>query len=237
MIQRLLLIFNLLFFSGVMAQQGETIFGFQYKPIIPNKYIGEYERSFDSTDVFYAKTKQKFGHSMGMVFRHYFLDKVAIESGINFTKRNFSLHYEVPDSNFIADTSVAFINYQIPVKGVFFVQLSDEIFMNASLGLNFDFFPSFVGTNYVVNISNQFGFIGARTNWVQIGANANYGFEYRTKKKGAFYFGATYNQPFGNIMQFNMAWKYDAVSTQLRQFVKGSYLTVDFRYYLPLSKD
>ena len=68
------------------SQQGENIFGFQYKPIVPNKFIGEYERNFDSLPIFKSRTKQKFGHSFGMILRHYFKDNVALESGINFTK-------------------------------------------------------------------------------------------------------------------------------------------------------
>jgi len=224
---------NLLGFS----QQGETIFGIQYKPIVPNPYIGEYQNTFDSLPVFHSTTKQAYGFSFGMVFRHYFTKKIAIESGINFTKRNFKLHYEVKDSGFVADNSVSFINYQIPIKGVFYIQLSDEIFMNASLGLNFDFFPSYVSKSNLVNINNEFLFVGARTNWAQLGANANFGFEYRTKKKGTYYIGATYNQPFGDIMRFNMIWKYNSISTKVQKNIKGSYLTIDLRYYLPVNKN
>ena len=218
-------------------QQGETIFGIQFKPIIPNKYIGEFENTFDSLPTFRSFTKQSFGYSFGMVFRHYFTKKVAIESGINFTKRTFKLFYEVIDSGYLANNSVSFINYQIPIKGVFFIQLSDEIFMNASMGLNFDFFPSYVSKTTLININNRFGFNGERTNWVQLGANANFGFEYRTKKKGTFYIGTTYNQPFGNIMTFKMKWQNNQSTTSVEKTIKGSYLTIDLRYYLPVNKN
>lgn len=227
-----------LYFSFIgYNQQGETIFGFQYKPIVPNKYIGEYTNRFDSLPVFQSSTKQSFGYSLGMVFRHYFTKKVALESGINFTKRTFKLFYEVADSGYIANNSVSFINYQIPIKGVFYIQLTDDIFMNASMGLNFDFFPSYVSKTTLININSRFGFKGERTNWVQLGANANFGFEYRTKKKGTFYIGATYNQPFGNIMNFKMKWEYNQSSTTVEKTIKGSYLTIDLRYYLPVNKN
>ena len=93
-------LFTFLFFfitvTSLQAQQGENIFGFQYKPIIPNKFIGEYERNFDSLPIFKSSTKQKFGHSFGMILRHYFKDNVAIESGINFTKRRVHVIPEPP---------------------------------------------------------------------------------------------------------------------------------------------
>ena len=136
-----------------------------------------------------------------------------------------------------ADTSVSFINYQIPVSMLIFIRLSDDLFMNASVGANFDFYPSEVGVFKTVDINNQFVQRGRRTEWVQLGANANFGFEYRTRKKGAFYFGATYNQPFSNTMRFDMAWKQSAKTTVVQDYIKASYLTVDLRYYLPVNKD
>jgi hypothetical protein len=219
-----------------ISQKGNSAFGIQYKPIIPNRYIGEYEQSFDSLPLYHATSKQSFGNSLGMIVRYYFTDKVALETGINFTKRTFNLTYEVADSGFIATNKVGLINYQTPVKGLFFIQLSDEIYMNASMGLNFDFFPTKVGTYNVVNINNQFGLIGYKTSWVQLGANANFGFEYRTRKKGTFYLGATYNQPFKDIMIFNMYWNYSSVQTNVLRNINGSFLTLDLRYYLPIDK-
>ena len=237
---KLLVIVVILFSTfGVMAQSGQTIFGLQYKPIIPNKFIGEYERNYDTLPVFHSTSTQKFGNSFGMIFRHYFMDNVAIETGINFTKRKFALHFEI-ENDFLtaqADTSVTFINYQIPVSALVFVQLSDEFFMNASVGANFDFYPSTIGTSAVIDIDNQFIHRGFRTEWVQLGANANFGFEYRTRKKGAFYLGATYNQPFNNIMRFDMKWTHSGATTVVRDYIKGSYLTIDFRYYLAVDKD
>lgn len=221
-----------------IAQEGESIFGIQYRPIVPNKFIGEYEHDFDSLPSFHSRSTQKFGNSFGMVLRHYFKDNVALETGINFTKRRFNLHYEIDDSLLQAtgDTSVAFINYQIPVSALIFIRLSDELFMNASVGVNFDFYPSAIGTFKTIDINNKFEHRGFRTEWVQLGANANFGFEYRTRKKGAFYLGATYNQPLGNTMRFTMAWTRNGASTVVRDYIKGSFLTLDFRYYLPVNK-
>ncbi|HIP35535.1 MAG TPA: hypothetical protein EYG85_01640 [Crocinitomix sp.] len=222
--------------SYTVAQKGDIIFGFQFKPIVPNKFVGEYEKRYDSLPSFFASTKQTVGYSFGMVFRKYFTDKVALETGINFTKRNFNLSFEVKDSNFLANNTVEFINYQIPIKGLFFIQLSDEIFMNASLGIHADFFPSYVGTSNVININNEFLFVGARIFWAQVGANANFGFDFRTRKKGTFYLGTTYNHPFRDIMRFNMAWRYGASTTIIQKPIRGNYLTIDLRYYFPVNK-
>ncbi len=224
---------------SALAQEGENIFGIQYRPIIPNKFIGEYDRNYDSLPSFKSTSQQKFGHNFGMIFRHYFKDNVAIESGINFTKRKFALHYEVDSWLFkgTADTTVSFINYQIPVSALVFVRLSDELFMNSSIGVNFDFYPSEVGISKTMDINNHFIQRGYRLEWVQLGANANLGFEYRTRKKGAFYLGATYNLPFNNAMRFNMSWEHSGSKITAGDYVKGSFLTVDFRYYLPVNKD
>lgn len=223
---------------STFGQKGDNIFGFQFKPIVPNKFIGEYERNFDSLPVFHSQSKQKVGYSFGMVMRHYFLDKVALETGINFTKRRYNLHFEANDGGIEAtqDLDVGYINYQIPVSGLVFIKLSDELFMNAAVGVNFDFYPSAISKSGVIDIENSFQFRGFRTEWIQFGANANFGFEYRTKKKGAFYLGATYNQPFTNTMQFTMAWEREGANTVVRDFINGSYLTVDFRYFMPKQK-
>jgi hypothetical protein len=235
----IIVIFILMSSIGAMAQSGETIFGLQYKPIVPNKFIGELNRTYDDLPDFHSTSTQKFGNSFGMIFRHYFLDNVALETGINFTKRKFDLHFEV-ENDFLmasADTSVSFINYQIPISALVFVKLSDELFMNASVGANLDFYPSTIGTSAVIDIDNKFIQRGFRTEWVQLGANANFGFEYRTRKKGAFYLGATYNQPFNNIMRFDMKWTHSGETTVVKEYIKGSYLTIDFRYYLQVDKD
>lgn len=221
-----------------LAQKDDNIFGFQFKPIVPNSFIGEYTRDFDIAPVFHAQAKQKMGYSFGMVMRHYFSDKIALETGINFTKRRYDLHFEANDGPIqaVQDLDVGYINYQIPVSGLIFIKLSDELYMNASGGVNLDFYPSAVSTSGVIDIDNSFQFRGLRTEWVQFGANANFGFEYRTKKKGSFYLGATYNQPFSNTMQFTLALEKDGANHTVRDFVTGSYLTLDFRYFLPKQK-
>jgi len=225
------------FFS--YSQKGENIFGLQFKPIVPNKFIGEYERNFDSLPVFHSQSRQKLGYSFGMVLRHYFIDNVALETGINFTKRRYNLHFEANQGGVNAkdDITVGYINYQIPVSALVFIKLSDELFMNASAGVNFDFYPSAISTFSTIDITNSFQFRGFRTEWIQFGANANFGFEYRTKDKGSFYLGATYNQPFSNTMQFTMAWQREGANTVVRDFINGSYLTIDIRYFFKVKKD
>jgi len=217
------------------AQQDNTLFGFQYKPIVPNTFIGEYSRNFDSLPVFESSSQQKMGHSFGAVVRHYFLENVAFETGINFTRRNFDIKYKINSTNLkVTDnTSVSFINYQIPLSTLIFIRLSDELYMNAAIGLNLDFFPSRIGTTQTIDINNQFVVIGERLSWIQLGANANFGFEYRTRKKGIFYTGFTYNQPFTNSMYFKMKWLKNTSTLIVADYIKGSFLTIDFRYYLP----
>lgn len=219
------------------TQNNETIFGIQYKPIVPNRFIGEYKRNFDNLPSFKSSTQQIYGHSFGMIVRHNFNEKLALETGINFTRRNFKLDFSVEDSGYFANEKLAFINYQIPINANVFIQLSDELFMNASGGINFGFYPSNVRIQTILDQNNSFVQEGRRTAWAHAGANANFGFEYRTRKKGYYYLGATYNLPFSPIMNFAMAWKHNNASTVVIDKINGSFLTVDFRYYFAVNKD
>lgn len=219
------------------AQKNETIFGVQYKPIIPNRFIGENLKNFDSLPSFKSSTQQTYGHSFGMIVRHNFNEKLALETGINFTRRNFKLNFSVEDSGYYATEKLAFINYQIPVNAIVFIQLSDELFMNASGGINFSFYPSNVRIEKVIGNNNSFIQEGRRTAWMHAGANANFGFEYRTRKKGYYYLGTTYNLPFSPIMNFAMAWKHNNSNTVVIDKINGSFLTIDFRYYFAANKD
>lgn len=233
-------LFVFIFISVVLPSFGQkqtTLFGIQYRPIIPNRFVGEYERQFDSLPTFTSSSKQTFGHSFGMTVRHNFTKTLAFATGINFNRRNFDLNFSIEDSGFYAKEKLGFINYQIPVSGIVFIQLSDELFMNASGGLNFNFFPSNVRKQSIIDINNSFIQEGRRTAWVNMGANANFGFEYRTKDKGFFYLGATYNLPFSPIMNFAMAWKHYNSNTVVIDKIDGSFLTLDLRYYLPENKD
>ena len=221
-------------FQGT-AQKGKSYFGFQLKPIIPNKFIGQFKQPFnyDSIPRYEGSIDQKPGFVFGMVLRHGISKNISIESGINYSRRNYDISYVAEDSGIAIGNDLRLINYDIPINALIYIQLSDAWYMNASAGINMSFYPTSVFTQAPLDdIDNQFYQIGFRSNWVKFGINANYGFEYRAKKLGIFYAGASYNLPFGEIMNFTMTWKSNNINYQTFEKIDGSYLTLDFKYFI-----
>ena len=66
---------------------------------------------------------------------------------------------------------------------------------------------------------------------------ANLGFEYRTKEKGTFYLGGSYHLPFSPIMTFAMSYEKPPTNVVAIDNIRGSYLTLDLRYYFPMAKE
>ena len=225
------ILFLALFFSLMSySQKGVTTFGLMYKPIVPNSLIGFFEQDFDDPP-FHSTVKQKFGHSAGMLVRVGLTERISLETGITFTQRNFGLSYELPDSGYTATDRVRVVGYSIPVSCLVFIRLGEQWFMNTSLGAAVTAFPSDVTTNVPVGINEYFLQEGAYRSKVQGAALANVGWEYRTNSKGYWYIGASYHLPFIPIMTFAMSYEYPAGQNLKIDNIRGSYLTLDLRYY------
>ncbi len=214
----------------VNGQKGVTTIGMQYKPIIPNRIIGTYEQDF-SVDNFESSIKQKLGHSFGMVIRQGITDVVSFETGLVFTQRNFGLNFALEDSGYAAQDNVGIIGYEIPFKGLVFIRLGDGLYMNTAIGASFNYFPSDVTVTVPIRNNQYFLQEGARLNRVQGALLTNIGFEYRTKKSGYFYLGSSFNLPFASIITFAMSYEYPPGKILAIENIRGSYLTLDLRYY------
>lgn len=225
----LLIISFIATFKG-LAQEGVTTFGIQYKPIIPNQLIGTYQQDFN-VDNFESSVQQKLGNSFSMVIRQGLTKVLSFETGLAFTRRNFSLDFALPDSGYAATTKVGLVSYEIPFKGLVFIRLGEDFFMNTALGASFNYFPSDVRVVTPINTNEYFLQEGARLNRMQGALLADIGFEYRTRKSGYFYLGASYNLPFASIITFAMSYENPPSQSLVIQNIRGSYLTVDLRYY------
>jgi hypothetical protein len=160
-----------------------------------------------------------------MVIRKGISNTVSIETGINYVKRNFKLDIHDDTTSESADFSI--IGYEIPVLGLIFIQLSDQIYMDVALGFSFDFYPSDVFTDGIIH--NHYS---ARNNWASFSLLGNLGWEYRTEKSGYFYLGASYHRPFNDIYTSLIAYPNDLPGyNQAKLFLQGNYLTVDLRYF------
>ena len=123
--------FVVVFSLNTIGQKGVTTFGLQYKPIIANRFIGFFEKDFNQNQ-FESTVKQKLGHSAGMLIRIGLSDRFSLETGINFTQRNYHLNYAVPDSSYSAIGDVRVISYEIPLSGLVYIRLGEQFFMNTS---------------------------------------------------------------------------------------------------------
>jgi hypothetical protein len=233
--KNIVLIFSqVTFCSVIFAQDRVLTAGIQVKPIFSTKFFGTGEQvlSGDSGVVF--STKPGAGFCAGMVVRYGLTNRISFESGINYVKRSYSLG--INDSLFSGISKYRIVSYEIPLSGLVFIQLSEKLFMDVSLGISCDFFPTSVRSE-----DDYFKQFGTRRNWVFESVIANLGYEYRTEKSGYFYIGASYHRPFKDIYYSTVAYYRDGTHfTSGQQFLlSGNYLTVDLRYFFhedPLKK-
>lgn len=213
-----------------------TYFGIQMRTVFPTKFIGDPTTSL-SGDGFEASITQRLGFSFGGTVRANLTKLIAIETGINFTQRYFDLTMAVPDSNSYATNRMGFIEYDVPINALFYIQLSDKFFMNASLGLAITYKPTDVRVQNRPGGKHYYTMYGIRDNSLGLDLNANIGFEFRTEKSGFFYLGGSARVPFAPLFEFAAFYDYDANSTLLSGPVDGSFLTLDFKYFFPLIKN
>ncbi|MCH2232971.1 MAG: hypothetical protein MK078_01875 [Crocinitomicaceae bacterium] len=234
--KRFLILIIILSSTASFAQEGSTLFGIQYKPIIPNRIIGTFEQDF-SADQLTSSIRQRIGHSYGMMIRHGFTDMFSLEVGLNYNFRKFGLDWAVQDSGYSAVSDVRVVSYEMPVMGLVFIQLGKQFWMDAAIGSSITFFSSDVQVFEPINVGEYFLQEGAYNSKIQGAFLANLGFEYRTKKSGFFHLGASYHLPYAPIMNWAMSYEHTSGQSLSVQTLRGSYLTLDFRYFLPENKD
>lgn len=207
--------------------------GVQLKPLIPNSFVDFGPETVDGDELEAVWTPQ-LSLSFGMVVRYGFTQNFSIESGINLVRRNYELSMLAKDVNVAGEVNFAFVGYEVPVQALYYVQLGEHLWMNASGGISLDLYPSNTftsGSTLQDTTYYDFEQYTARNSWLQLAVQANYGFEWRTKDKGYFYIGATYHQPFSPMAlgEAKFYWQ-DAI---LREYAElsGNYFTVDLRYF------
>ena len=209
-----------------------SYFGLQVRPVFPTRFIGE--PSLDLTQGnFSTQINQKIGYSFGGTVRAGLTKLLALETGINFTQRQFEVTMAVPDSGVSASNDLTFITYDIPINGLVYIQLSERIYMNASLGILLAFKPSNVGILTTPGGKHTFTHTGKINGRTGFDLNANIGFEYRTEKSGFFYIGGSARVPFKPLFEMIAQYKYDGITNTQYGEVDGSFLSVDIKYFFP----
>ena len=232
---RVIIILALLISSNIgLSQKGVTNFGLQFKPIVPVRYFnaGPVEMSDSIVNI---EIKQKLGYSMGMTIRHNVTDLISFETGINYVRRNFDIN-AVPKFDTINDQlDFGFVNYEIPLQALVYIQLSKGLFMNVSSGVAINSYPSHVISQGDNSLVSQ---LSLRGRLIGMSYLANVGFEYRTEENGNFYLGSSLVLPFSPITETQIKYEYqNATFSEFTTFLNGNYLTIDLRYYFPVEKD
>lgn len=212
-----------------MAQKNVTTAGFQIKPIFKNDFLRTSDK-LNTVDGVDFKIGTQSGMAMGMIIRHGITNRFSFETGINYVKRNYELNINDVDSSFSSTSDFKIVGYEIPAMGMVFIALSRNIYMNVSMGLSMDIFPSDIFTR-----SDDFQHISLRKHIINSGIHSNIGWEYRTDESGWIYFGASYHRPFQHIYFSQVA--YDDKRVIANTTLDGSYFTFDLRYFFHAEPD
>lgn len=218
--------------SNQKREKFPSYFGLQVKPVFPTQFIGSPSTTFSNGE-FSTTVNQKIGYSFGGTVRAGFTKLLALETGINFTQRNYGIDMSIADSNVFASNSISFIQYDVPINLLVYVQLSERFYMNASLGPAITFKPSDVGVITLPGGSFSFAHTGVIRRKAGIELNANFGFEFRTDKIGFFYLGGSGRIPIGPLFDMVAQYKYQGTKKVAYAEIDGSYLSLDLKYFFP----
>ena len=227
-------LFLILFLSfSSLAQEnkkGETIFGFEFKALIPSRILnaGPVSLGDDSIDV---TIKSPNGYSIGMVVRHNFTKMFSLETGLHLTNSYYPILFKNTNQGIDEESRIQLTSYELPIQWLLYIRLGEQIYMNTILGISLDFFPTDVTIT-----EDSYAYIILVDSWIQASILASVGFEYRTKKSGYFYIGSTIHRPFSDIGTFKLSYYHDNILSDYVTFsspISGSYLSIDLRYFFP----
>ncbi len=232
--KKIIIVFVCLFskaiFSQDKADDNARLFTicFQLRPILPAKFLGTGDAaSTGRTLTSIISTKP--GYTFGMQMRRGFTSKFAIETGINYIKRNYWMKITNDSMNITDKSDFGIVSYEIPIQGLIYVRLGKQLFMNNSLGVSINWFASEVASTGKDNRFSQYTYLNRYI--FNPALLANVGFEYRTPKSGFYYIGASLHRPF--TYNFFTIIKYDNGPYKYTNTVQlsGSFLTIDLRYF------
>ncbi len=234
-----LLTMTLLPFLGNSQKiEHSTRFGVQYRPILAAPLldtgpVGSGNEEFNVT------LTPELGHDFGVVLRWGIGEHFAVETGIDQIRRNFTIRVKDRKRDHQEEFRFNMLAYQLPLRGLLYVQIGKRLYANVAAGAVGDIFP----TDWSVSEGNSSQYT-QRFNWLLGGFTANLGFEYRTDKSGAFYLGGTYHRPitnspnFGpNIAAMEVSYRRDQRLYQETLTVPGNYITLDLKYFFPQGED
>ena len=214
------------------SQNRKTIFGLQYKPIIPISYFNSSEL-IKSSSSFKFNLIPKYSNSFGMVIRHKINNTFSLESGLNYIQRNYKLIITNSDVDLDDVTDFGMRSYELPIQLLAYVQASEYWYVNVAFGISHNVLASDIfssgeeSKNYFQNTYRKSGGYQALL--------ANIGMEYRTEEKGRYYFGTSLHRPWEAIGRVFP--EYDDtinIFNDDKEFsldLLGNFVTLDLRYF------
>lgn len=223
-------LFFLLSFSAFSQEhkKGETLFGIEFKFLVPISILnaGPQELGNDSIAI---KINSDRGYAFGAIIRHNFSKMFTLETGIRVTKRYFPIDFSQKNTGQSESSSIELNMYEIPVQWLLYIRLGEQFYMNTLFGVSLNFYPS-----DVTKTESNYSYYFLRKSWIHASILASVGFEYRTKKSGYLYLGASILRPFTEIGTLYFSYYHDGVTSNDVNFntlVSGTYLSVDLRYF------
>lgn len=213
---------------GLIAQSNITTVGIQLKPIISAEFLNTGPQTETLGDINFTIAPAN-GFAFGMVVRKGFNDQFSLETGINYSRRNYDLRIGEDSTGFFGESDFSYVIYEIPVLALIYVRLGENTYLNNAFGINLNFLPS-----DWQSFDNYFEHYSSRSYWVMPALQANIGFEYRTRENGFYYVGFSFHQPFQDITTAAVLYK-NPDSQEVKEVtafdITGNYLTIDLRYF------
>jgi hypothetical protein len=240
-----LILCSCLFASTLVAQQKKksdkypSYFGFIGAPVIPNNFVGATATSFqDTAGRMFTTFNNTWGYTFGAIARIGLSKSFAIETGITQVHRNYRVDVAIPDSAINCSQQLSFVNYDVPINGLVYVQMAEKWYMNALLGLSINQYPTDVRDSILPGQGKKIWVEGRRTNRTYFAANAGIGWEYRTLKKGTFYLGFSAKVPFKPVIFGVTIFNQSGTGNKISSYkpITAGYFTIDFRYFFPTPK-
>ena len=137
--QFIFLFFSLL--SVAHAQEKLSVFGLQFKPIVPASYFDAANIN-DSQDGYQLNLSPRYSYSTGMVIRYGLSKTLSVESGLNLIQRNYKLGIENATIALSDYTNFGLRSYELPIQLLAYVRASERWYMNAAFGISQNTFAS-----------------------------------------------------------------------------------------------
>ena len=224
------IIFILFFYFAFNAksQNSKTTFGIQYKPIIPAEYFNAADLSKSSASYNFS-LNPKYSNSFGMVIRRQINKTFSIESGLNYTQRNFKLSITNSAINLSDFTTFGMRSYELPLQFLTYVRASENWYLNIAFGISHNVLASDI-FSYGEESENYFQKT-YRKNGGYSALLANVGMEYRTESKGYYYFGTSLHRTWKAIGRVFPEYDYFNKDKEFSLDLLGNFVTLDFRYF------